>query len=154
MNKAFVREVEEGPSRCPRCGSVGDVVGEETLRAHLSERDRQRFVQTALFCPHPRCPVVYFDDFGAEILRDSFTAPIPVKDVDAPLCSCFGLTRDDIESDVAEGVATRTKAVVQRAQSAEARCRSLAPNGRSCLAAVQGYFMKCWQQAQSGRQPN
>jgi len=142
MNKAFVREIDDGPSRCPRCGSVGQPVGDETLSAQLSADDRKQFVQTALYCPDTQCNVVYFDDFGAVVTRDAFAQPIPLKDLDAPLCSCFGLTREDIERDVAEGVVTRTKATVLKAQSDEARCRTRAPNGASCLAAVQGYYMQ------------
>jgi hypothetical protein len=143
MNKAFVREIEDGPSRCPKCQGIGQPVGAETLAAQLPETERRRFAQSASFCPNAACSVVYFDDFGAIVLRDAFAQPIPLKDLDAPLCSCFGLMREDIERDVAEGVVTRTKAVVLQAQSEAARCRTRAPNGQSCLSAVQGYFLQC-----------
>jgi hypothetical protein len=143
MNKAFVREIEDGPSRCPKCGSVGLPVGDETLTAWLPAAERRQFTQTAAFCPAAQCAVVYFDDFGTVVTRDAITVPIPVKDLDAPLCSCFGLTREEIERDVAEGVVTRTKAAVLQAQSPEARCRTRAPHGQSCLAAVQGYYLQC-----------
>jgi hypothetical protein len=53
------------------------------------------------------------------------------------------LTRDDIEQDVAEGVVTRTKAVVLKGQSPEARCSTQSPNGRPCLPEVQGYYVRC-----------
>jgi hypothetical protein len=65
------------------------------------------------------------------------------KDPAAPVCTCFGLTRADIEQDVREGVVTRTKAVLEKAKSAEARCAETAANGHSCVAYVQKYYMQC-----------
>jgi hypothetical protein len=65
------------------------------------------------------------------------------KDPTAPICACFGLTRDDIEADVREGAPTRTKAVLQKAKSPEARCMHTAANGRSCVAYVQKYYLQC-----------
>lgn len=145
MNKAFVREPDDVASRCPKCQSLGQSVGPQTLNAQLDPALRRNLAESACFCPSEQCDVVYFDDFSGVVTRDVFDQPIPIKDANAPLCSCFGLTREDIEDDVAEGVVTRTKAAVQKAQSAEARCTTLAPNGRSCVADVQGYFFKCKQ---------
>ena len=143
MNKAFLREPDQAESRCPRCGAVGQSVGTQTLSAQLPAELRRRFAETAAFCRTENCPIVYFDDFGAAVERAELARPIPIKDADAPLCGCFGLTRDDIEQDVAEGVVTRTKAVVLKGQSAEARCSQQSPNGRSCLPEVQGYYIRC-----------
>lgn len=140
MNKAFVREADEGPSRCPECRSVGTPVLSVTLAAHLPEAVRLRIAETADFCSDPHCPVVYFDDFGSVVRRDIFPGPIAGKDLDAVLCSCFGLTREDVDLDIAEGSVMRTRAAVEKAQSPEARCQTCAPSGRSCLAAVQGYY--------------
>lgn len=145
MNKAFVREPDDAVSRCPKCQSLGQPVGPQTLNAQLKPEVRRTLAESASFCPDDRCEVVYFDDFSGVVTRQAFDLPIPIKDVAAPLCSCFGLTREDIEQDVAEGVVTRTKAVILKAQSSEAHCATLAPNGRSCVADVQGYFLKCKQ---------
>lgn len=143
MNKAFLREPDQADSRCPVCDAVGQSVGPQTLAAQLSDELRRRFANSAAFCRSETCPVVYFDDYGATVRREEILHAIPLKDVDAPLCGCFGLTRDDVEQDVAEGVVTRTKAVVLKAESAEARCSTHAPNGRPCLAEVQGYYLRC-----------
>lgn len=145
MNKAFVREPDETTSRCPKCQNIGQPVGPQTLSAQLTPELRRRLAESASFCPSAQCDVVYFDDFSGVVTRESLTRLIPIKDADAPLCSCFGLKRDDIEVDVAEGVVIRTKAAILKAQSSEARCTTLAPNGRSCVAEVQGYFLKCKQ---------
>lgn len=142
MNKAFVREIDDGPSRCPQCDAPGLPVGSETLTAMLPTAVRLRIADAAAFCASPRCPVVYFDDFGSVVSRDVFTGPIAGKDADAVLCPCFGLTTDDVDADLAEGAPTRTRATVLRAKSDEARCQTCHPAGRSCLAAVQGYYYR------------
>ena len=138
MNKAFLREPDQVDARCPRCQSVGHAVGPQTLNARLPAEARNRLADSAYFCPDDRCDVVYYDDFESVVLRSVIAGPIPIKDYDAPLCACFGLTREEIEQDVAEGGVARTRAAVQRAQSSDARCATMAPNGRSCVAEVQG----------------
>lgn len=143
MNKAFLREPDQTESRCPSCGTIGQSVGPITLTAQLPDELRRRFADSADFCRSEQCPIVYFDDFGAAVRREEIPHAIPLKDVEAPLCGCFGLTRDDIEQDIAEDVVTRTKAVVLKAQSSEARCTTHSPNGRPCLAEVQGYYIRC-----------
>lgn len=145
MNKAFIREPDEIASRCPKCQSIGQPVGPQTLNAQLPAAVRQKLAESASFCPDERCDVVYFDDFSGVVTREVFDHPISIKDLAAPLCSCFGLTRDEIEDDVAEGGVARTKAAVLKAQSGDARCTTLAPNGRSCVADIQSYFFKCKQ---------
>ena len=145
MNKAFMREPDEATSRCPSCQTIGQPVGPQTLNAQLKPELRRRLAESASFCPNGQCDVVYFDDFSGVVTRESFSDLIAIKDADAPICSCFGFKRDDIEEDIAEGVVTRTKAAILKAQSGEARCTTLAPNGRSCISDVQGYFLKCKQ---------
>jgi hypothetical protein len=147
MNKAFIREPDEVASRCPRCQSLGQPVGPQTLNAQLTPELRRHLAESASFCPDAQCDVVYFDDFSGIVSRSEFDHAIPVKDPEAPLCSCFGLTREDIEADIAEGTVTRTKAAILRAQSSESRCTTMAPNGRPCLTEVQGYYIRCKQRS-------
>ena len=147
MNKAFLREPEQIDSRCPGCQSVGHAVGPETLNARLAADVRRTLAESGYFCPNGRCHVVYYDDFASVVKRDSVTGPIPIKDADAPLCACFGVTRSDIEADVEEGVVTRTRAAVLKAQSDQAQCSTLAPNGRTCVPEVQGHYIRCKQRA-------
>jgi hypothetical protein len=87
--------------------------------------------------------VAYFDAFERSVLAADLRRPAYPKDPAAPLCACFGLTRADIEQDVAEGVVTRTRAAVAKAKSSAARCAELAADGRSCVAHVQKYYMQC-----------
>ena len=145
MNKAFVRDAEPTVERCPRCGSIGQAVGSTTLDAFIRPEDRPQLGETACFCPSETCPVAYFDAFERLVTFGQLVKPVYPKDPDAPICGCFGATREAIEEDVREGVATRTRALIERAKSPEARCSHLAANGQSCVPAVQRYFMKCRQ---------
>ncbi len=147
MNKAFVREPDASIDYCPRCGAKGEAVGPETLARHVSEAGRRRIAGSAAFCPTPQCEVAYFDGFERVVLAAELRRPVYPKDPAAPLCACFGLTREDVEEDVREGVVARTRAAVERAASPEARCAQMAANGRPCVAYVQKCYMQCLQAA-------
>jgi hypothetical protein len=142
MNKAFVKEQDSTEGRCPRCGSPGTAVFQETLRAHLPPEALEHLTESAFFCSQPRCPVVYFDLFDRTVEESAVKTPVYPKDPTAPLCACFGLTREDVEEDIREGTVARTRACVERAKSPEARCATASPSGRSCIAEVQRYYMK------------
>jgi hypothetical protein len=143
MNKAFVREPDDlGVAHCPRCGSLGVAVGDETLSAQLSVDDRRSLPDAAFFCPFARCEVVYFDQFERNIAGDRLARPVFPKDPAAPICGCFGFTCDDIEADLAEGGVRRVKELLARSKSPEARCTTMSPSGQCCAAEVQRYFMK------------
>lgn len=143
MNKAFVREPDRLVDYCPRCGSQGERVPSETLRAWLTDEQRRGLADPASFCPSPHCDVVYFDAFEQVVLRTALPRPVYPKDPTAPICPCFGLTRADVEQDVREGVRTRVKAVLEKAKTPAACCRQRAANGRSCAAYVRQYYLQC-----------
>jgi bacterioferritin-associated ferredoxin len=144
MNKAFVREPDQTSDYCPRCGAEGEPVGQETLENYLSAEQLGRVSQRSNFCPTPRCAVAYFDGFERTILVSELGRAVYPKDPAAPICACFGLTGEQIEEDVAEGVATRTRAILEKAT----HCARLAANGRSCVAYVQKYYMQLLQAKQ------
>lgn len=151
MNKAFMREPDQTAERCPRCGAQGESVRSETLRFHLPKDQWGRVAETANFCPSPQCEVAYFDAFERFVLADELNRPVYPKDPTAPLCACFGLTREDVEADVREGGVIRTKAALEKAKSPEARCAQMAGNGQSCIAYVQKYYMLCRAEAKPDR---
>jgi len=143
MNKAFVKEPEQTDVvHCPRCGTLGIPVGEETLQAQLKPEALPAVASSAFFCPHGPCEVLYFDIFERLLTIDAAVRPIYPKDPTAPICGCFGLSTDDIDLDLAEGVVTRTKSIVARAKSAEARCKTMAASGQCCVAEVQRYYIQ------------
>ena len=143
MNKAFIREPDQTDDYCPRCGSKGEPVGSETLESYLSDEQRRMVAEPANFCPSPQCQVVYFDTFERAIFTDDIKRPIYPKEPTAPICPCLGLTEEDIELDVQDGVKTRVKAAVEKAKSPDACCRKMAANGRPCITYVQRYYLRC-----------
>jgi hypothetical protein len=142
MNKAFVKENDSTDGRCPRCGSPGNPVYRGTLEAHLAPETLERLNDMAFFCSFARCPVVYFDLFDRVVEESAVTTPVYPKNPAAPLCACFGLRCDDVEQDLREGGVARTRACVEKAKSAEARCAIASPSGQSCITEVQRYYMK------------
>ena len=97
---------------------------------------------SAYFCATPTCPVVYFDAFEAVVTSDALLRPVFPKDPTAPLCSCFGLTQDDLEADVAEGTPRRIRELLAKSKTPAARCEELSPTGRSCIPEVQRCYFK------------
>jgi hypothetical protein len=142
MNKAFIRESEARVDRCPRCGAAGQPVGAVTLDEFVQPAARSQLGEPACFCPSETCPVAYFDAFERAVMVEQLARAAYPKDPNAPICGCFGVTCQEIEADAREGVATRTRALLERAKSSEARCSQMAPNGQSCVPSVQRYFMK------------
>lgn len=143
MNKAFVREPDTTADYCPHCGSKGEPVGPETLETFLTDGQRENISRSANFCPSAKCDVVYFDGFERTILATEVQRPVYPKDPTAPVCGCFGLTQDDIQEDVREGVTARVREVIEKAKSPSARCRQMAANGKPCTAYVQKCYMQC-----------
>jgi hypothetical protein len=143
MNKAFVREPDlGGKAYCPQCGSEGVPVSAAPMDRYIRPEARQRLGETAWFCSFARCEVAYFDTLEVVVNVAELTEPIYPKDATAFICPCFQFSWDDVQADVREGTPTRIRALLVKSQSAEARCRSLAPDGKSCIREVQRLFMK------------
>ncbi|MCA9235536.1 MAG: hypothetical protein KDA44_08685 [Planctomycetales bacterium] len=143
MNKAFVREPDDdGRAFCPRCKSLGSPVESGPLDRYVAAAARHKLGAFGWFCPYQQCEVAYFNQFEAVVTIDELTQPVYPKDLDAPICACFGYAYDDAAADVAEGAPRRTRELVARGQSPEACCHDLAPDGQSCLAAVQQLYLR------------
>jgi hypothetical protein len=127
---------------CPRCGAAGEDVARETVEALLKPEFQDRLAQGASYCPTPTCEVVYFDAFERSVTTDELNRPVYPKDPDAPICPCTGATCDVIEQDIAEGVVSRTRQLVEQAKSPDANCKLLSVHGHSCAADVQRYYMR------------
>jgi len=148
MNKAFVRDSDDTEIRCPLCGAAGQSVPETALSVYLTPEARQRLGSTAYFCETPTCEAVYFDAVEDFAKVEELRQPAWPKDPAAPLCACFGLTRDDIEQDLAEGFPRRVRELVAKAKTDAAQCSQKAVNGRSCVPEVQKYYLRRWSKAQ------
>lgn len=142
MNKAFVREPDATNSYCPRCGSLGQPVLPETWHAQTRPEVWSQVSEAASFCSHATCDVAYFDDMERSISVSDLVRPVYPKDPDAPICPCFGVTCEVLEEDARAGVVTRVRDLVARANSTEARCATMSPTGRPCVAEVQRHYLR------------
>jgi len=143
MNKAFVREPEpDGRGYCPRCSALGVPVGTLTLDAHVAEGSRKHLGDAAWFCSYSRCNIAYFNDFEAMVTVEELRAPVYPKDPEVPICPCFGFRLTDIEADVRDGTPSRIRELLAKSKSPEARCRTLAADGKCCLPEVQRLYLK------------
>ena len=143
MNKAFVREPEaEERVYCPQCGTLGVPVEHSVLDRRIVPAARQKVGDAAWFCGLSQCDATYFNTFGAVVLVAELSEAVYPKDLDAPLCGCFPFFYDDVAADVEEGAPTRTRQLLAKSKSSEARCHELAADGRCCLGTVQALYMK------------
>jgi hypothetical protein len=143
MNKAFCKEPDDTqPPRCPRCGNEGARVEPATLAAHVTAAASERLGEPAYFCGTDTCDVAYFDLLERMVATgDASGLPWP-KDPDGPLCACHGLTADDIDADIADGVPTRVREVLRKADLPDAACGTRSADGRSCVARVQRAYVR------------
>lgn len=143
MNKAFCKEPDATvPPRCPRCGNEGAPVTGETLLAHVAPAAAESLGEPAYFCGTGACDVAYFDLLERSIPVASAHGLFWPKDPHGPLCACHGLTVDDVDADLAEGVPTRVRAVVQQAARPDAACVTSSADGRPCVARVQKHYLR------------
>lgn len=142
MNKAFVREPEATHSYCPRCGSLGQPVLPETLKALLKPEAAGQISEAAAFCPFPTCEVAYFDEMERSVPVSELVRPVWPKDPDAPICPCFGVTCEELEDEARAGRVDRVRELVAKANSPAARCRTTAPGGKTCVSDVQRHYLK------------
>ena len=143
MNKAFCREPDSSrPPLCPRCGNEGVQVSPATLAAHLVEPAAEPLGEPAYHCGTDACDVAYFDLLDRTVAVAAARGLCWPKDPSGPLCSCHGLTVDDVDADIAEGTPIRVRAVVERANRPDAECGTRSPDGRPCVARVQRHYMR------------
>ena len=117
-------------------------VGAAAMDTHIRPEARTKMADAAWFCAYPPCEVAYFDLFESVVRIGELQGPVTPKDPQAPLCACFGLTREDVEADVRDGTPTRIRALNAKATSPEARCATLAANGQCCMTEVRKLYMK------------
>ncbi len=143
MNKAFVREPEDdGRAYCPRCRSLGIPVESGPLDTHIRTESRGKMQDSAWFCNFPSCDVAYFNQFDEVALINELKAVVYPKDLDAPICACFGLTYEDVEADIRDVKPNRIRDLLAKSQSTSANCHTLAADGRCCMSSVQELYMR------------
>lgn len=141
MNKAFIRETDEPEPRCPGCGTLGVTVSWNTLRANLPEARAGTLGEFVWYCQTPRCAVAYYDSAGLTVGVEHLRQRAYPKHTEAPICSCFGVTAEQIEADARAGDPTRVRDLIARAKTGEARCAATSPSGQCCVAQVQRVYL-------------
>jgi hypothetical protein len=142
MNKAFVRENDDTDLHCPLCGAVGQRVPESALATFVPADQRYRLGSSVYFCETPTCEAVYFDAVEDFIKEDELLRPVFPKDPDAPICACFGLTRADVNADLAEGTPRRVREIVAKSKTDAAQCATLAASGKCCVPEAQKAYVR------------
>tara|TARA_B100000686_G_C16305451_1_gene720585 strand:- start:20 stop:472 length:453 start_codon:yes stop_codon:yes gene_type:complete len=145
MNKAFVKEPEQADPRCPApqgCEGIGTPVTRKTLLAQAPEDAAQDFSDSCFYCPNPSCQVAYFDIWGKCISRDIVRTLAYPKSPTAPICSCFGLTAQEVREDAEAGHRERVRELIAKAEGGEASCETAAPSGKSCAMEIRRIFLK------------
>ena len=142
VNKAFIREPDATDVLCPRCEAAGTSVPWVTIESHVAPEARRRLAATVYFCATPNCPVAYFDALEAVVLADELVRKVHPKHPGAPLCPCFGLTREDVEADASEPVPRRIRELLAKSKSSAAHCERASPTGRNCLPEVQRLYFR------------
>jgi hypothetical protein len=143
MNKAFVREPEDdGKAFCPCCRSLGIGVDAGPLDTHIRTECRGKLSDYAWFCSYQHCVVAYFNQFEVIVAVDDLKATVYPKDLDAPICACFGFTYDEVEADSKEDVPVRIRELLRKSKTGDAHCQTLAADGRCCMTTVQSLYMK------------
>ncbi|MGV3485977.1 MAG: hypothetical protein ACO1RT_16295 [Planctomycetaceae bacterium] len=143
MNKAFVREPEpDGRAYCPGCGTLGVAVGRATLDHHIQADARAKLGDSAWFCGFSRCEIAYFDLFERQVSVSELRYPVYPKDLDSPICPCFGFTVENIDEAIEQRSPVAIREMLAKSQSKQANCSVLAPSGQCCMQEVQRLYIR------------
>lgn len=129
-----------GETACPRCGAVGKVVGDETIRAILKPGQAERLLAVERrFCRTPSCAVLYYATDGRVAEKGAASVRVGVKETEdpIPLCYCFEFTRAHVRREVAEtGDSTIPDRIDAEIRAGRCACERKNPSGACCLGDV------------------
>lgn len=125
---------------CPRCGVVGRVVGEETIRAILKPGETDAFLGIERrFCATRSCAVLYYGADGRFVEKSASAVRVGAKETEdpVPLCYCFEFTRAHVRREVAEtGDSTIPDRIEAEIRAGRCACERKNPSGACCLGEV------------------
>lgn len=134
------RNAANGETACPRCGVVGKVVGDETIRAILEPGEAARLAAVERrFCGTPSCAVLYYGTDGRVVEKGAASVRVGVKETEdpIPLCYCFEFTRAHVRREVAEtGDSTIPHRIDAEIRAGRCACERKNPSGACCLGDV------------------
>ncbi len=134
------RTATSGGTACPRCGAVGKVIGDETVRAILKPGQAEGLLAVERrFCRTPSCAVLYYGADGRVVEKSAASVRIGVKETEdpIPLCYCFEFTRAHVRREVAEtGDSTIPDRIDAEIRAGRCACERKNPSGACCLGDV------------------
>ena len=145
MNKAFVKEDDDREPRCPQpegCGGPGVAVPPATVAAQAPETAVAALSDDVLYCLDPACEVGYFDPWGATIPATALASLSWPKDPNAPLCPCFGMTREDVIEDAERKDPSRLRELIAKSEGPDASCTTRTPDGRCCVTEARRLYLR------------
>jgi hypothetical protein len=129
-----------GESACPRCGRVGRVVADVTIRSILKPGHADALLSVERrFCRTPSCAVLYYGADGKVVEKSAASVRVGIKETEdpIPLCYCFGHTRADVRREVAEtGASTIPGLIDAEIRAGRCACERKNPSGACCLGEV------------------
>jgi len=123
---------------CRSCGIKGKAVATLTVKQLVTDHTSVAADKSYSFCRTPSCDVVYFAP-GCVFRKPGIKVRVGLKEKadPAPLCYCFGYTREDIRRDVEQSSASdipqRIKSEIQAGFCA---CEIKNPSGTCCLGDI------------------
>lgn len=126
---------------CPRCGEGGLAVADETILAILKPGHAAPLLaQGRRFCRTRSCTVLYYGPDGRVVEKGAAAVRVGLKETEdpIPLCYCFGFTRADVRSQVAErGTSDIPARIAAEIRAGRCACRRKNPSGQCCLGEVE-----------------
>jgi Zinc binding domain len=134
--RALADQTETHP--CSTCGTMGQPVEAQTVKALLTEAALRRFEPGAYrFCPDSTCSVVYF---GASVFRtDDVHVRVWQKEPAGArmICYCFDENEADIRAEVEQtGASKAVERVRDHIEAGRCACEIRNPKGACCLGDV------------------
>lgn len=125
---------------CPRCGQVGRVVKDATVRAMLEPAlAADLLAAPRRFCRTPDCEVLYYAANGRIARKQESRVRVGIKEAQdpIPLCYCFGFSRADVEREIAQaGRSTIPERIAAEVAARRCSCEVKNPSGACCLGEV------------------
>ena len=125
---------------CPRCGTVGKIVTDETIQAILKPADTDRLLAAERrFCRTSSCDVLYYGADGRTVEKSASSVRVGLKETEdpIPLCYCFAFSRADVRREVAQtGDSSIPERIEAEIRSGRCDCERKNPSGACCLGDV------------------
>jgi hypothetical protein len=133
---------------CPMNGARSKRVNMLTVRSLVRHLPLRMPATQYYFCESRDCDVVYFalDPQALVFRRGDLLVRVGAKEEanPVPVCYCFGFTRKDIESEIAEtGRSTVADQITAEVKAGNCACEVKNPSGKCCLGEMERLTKEC-----------